>query len=117
MEENGLGPFQCTILTTDWQTEKNYVTVHSKCNISIRYSRYKTSERQQLRYLPSLTNASESQHLCHYLEYSFKIWKSAYGADSDVCISNPHNSHTDTTLVNGSQRISQTTTVGQRLCS
>jgi len=55
--------------------------------------------------------------MCHYLEFSLKIWRSAYGADSDVCISNPHNGHTDTTVVNGSQRISQTKTVGQRICS
>lgn len=55
--------------------------------------------------------------MCYYLEYSLKIWRSAYGIDSDVCISNPHNGHTDTTVANGSQRISQTKTVGQRLCS
>lgn len=117
MEENGLGPFQRIVLTTDWQTEYIYVTVHSTCKTSIGYPRHKTSERQQLRYLPSLTNVSESYCLCHYLEFSFKIWRSVYGADSDVCSSNPHNGHIDTTVFNGSQRISKTKTVGQRLCS
>jgi hypothetical protein len=70
----------------------------------------------------NLTNLSETCYQCHYLQFSLKISRRAYGTDSDRCAPNTHNGHSgtqqsDTTAVNNSQRISQTKRFGQRLCS